>query len=245
MPLTDTVEIPRRVMNLFFMVDTSGSMEGGKIAATNNAIRNVIPIIEDISAKNPDAEIKIAVMDFSDDVKWVYSEPRSPQDFVWEDLEAGGLTSLGEACVELSYKLSRKEGGYMTSASGSYQPAIILLSDGLPTDDFDGGLQELQKNNWFNHATKVAIAIGDETDRNLLMKFTGNSELVLTVHNVDTLKRVIRLVAVTSSTIGSQSSTATDKTKKEQVIEAVTKEVKDIDGVDQGTGPSTSYDDWD
>jgi len=33
MALTDAVEIPRRTMVLFFVVDTSGSMEGSKLGA--------------------------------------------------------------------------------------------------------------------------------------------------------------------------------------------------------------------
>ena len=219
-------------------------MYGSKIAAVNNSIRNVIPIIEDISASNPDAEIKIAAMDFSTSTKWLYSEPRNLQDFVWEDLEAEGLTALGEACVELSYKLSRK-GGYMNSASGSFAPAIILLSDGGPTDDFEGGLKTLKQNNWFKNAIKVAIAVGDDADKNVLAQFTGNSEGVFTVHNIDALKLIIRAVAVTSSKIGSQSSSATDSSKNEQVIKEVKEETKDVNGIDQGTGPSSGYDDWD
>ena len=39
----ETVEIARRQMSLFFIVDTSGSMEGEKIAAVNTAIREVLP----------------------------------------------------------------------------------------------------------------------------------------------------------------------------------------------------------
>ena len=60
MALTDYELAPaaRRVLNLFFLIDTSSSMSGEKIAAVNDAIRNVIPIVDDISSNNPDAEIK-------------------------------------------------------------------------------------------------------------------------------------------------------------------------------------------
>ena len=52
-------------MHLFFMVDTSGSMRGAKIGAVNDAIRNVLPIVREISDYNADAEIKIAALNFS------------------------------------------------------------------------------------------------------------------------------------------------------------------------------------
>ena len=72
MGLLDNESVPRRTMTLVFVVDTSGSMEGNKIGAVNDAIRNVIPMLKDISDNNADAEIKIAALDFSSNVKWLY-----------------------------------------------------------------------------------------------------------------------------------------------------------------------------
>ena len=156
-----------------------------------------------------------------------------------------GLTSLGAACIELSSKLSRS--GYMQSASGSFAPAIILLSDGGPTDDFESGLKKLKDNNWFKAAIKIAIAIGDDADKDVLKQFTGNAEAVFTVHNIDALKQIIRVVAVTSSQIGSKSSTAGETTKQDQVIEEVKGAVENINGAEVATSvDSSSYDDdWD
>ena len=63
---------PRRTMVLFFIVDTSGSMKGQKIASLNTAIAEVMPYIDDISAKNPDAQIKVAALEFSSGSEWMY-----------------------------------------------------------------------------------------------------------------------------------------------------------------------------
>ena len=242
--LDDTVSVPRRTMTLFFLIDTSGSMFGNKIGAVNDAIVNVLPMLEDISSSNPDAEIKVAALEFSNGTKWLYNEPKSVEDFKWIDVQAGGLTSLGEACLELNSKLSRS--GYMKSASGSYAPAIILLSDGGPTDNFDGGLQTIQGNNWFKNAIRIAIAIGDDADLDVLARFTGNSEAVIKVQNIDALKQIIRIVAVTSSQIGSKSSSAGDTSKQDQVIKDVNQAVDNIDGASTAAAPdSSSYDDWD
>ena len=54
--------VAKKTMILFFMIDTSGSMSGEKIQSVNEAIREVIPIIKDISNDNADAEIKLAVL---------------------------------------------------------------------------------------------------------------------------------------------------------------------------------------
>ena len=246
--LDETVSVPRRTMTLFFVIDTSGSMEGNKIGAVNDAVRNVLPMLDDISETNPDAEIKVAALEFSSGVNWLYDEPKLAKDFIWQDVTAGGLTSLGGACAELAAKLSRN-GGFMQSASGSFAPAIILLSDGGPTDNYEVGLAKLQSNNWFKSAIKIAIAIGDDADKDVLKQFTGNSEAVITVHNIDALKQIIRVVAVTSSQIGSKSSTAGDVTKQDQVIKDVQDAAKNIDGADTADSTSTVdssqyIDDW-
>ena len=53
MGMFDDVEgIVKRQMVLFFVVDTSGSMQGTKIGAVNTAIREVIPEIRSISSSN-------------------------------------------------------------------------------------------------------------------------------------------------------------------------------------------------
>ena len=246
--LDETVSVPRRTMTLFFLIDTSGSMEGNKIGAVNDAVVNVLPILNDISETNPDAEIKVAALEFSSGVNWLYDEPKLAKDFIWQDVTAGGLTSLGGACAELAYKLSRS-GGFMQSASGSFAPAIILLSDGGPTDDYESGLAKLKNNNWFKSAMKIAIAIGDDADKDVLKDFTGSSEAVITVHNIEALKQIIRVVAVTSSQIGSKSSTDGDTTKQEQVIKDVQDATQNIDGADSSDSTSTVdssqyIDDW-
>lgn len=246
--LDETVSVPRRTMTLFFLIDTSGSMEGNKIGAVNDAVVNVLPMLNDISETNPDAEIKVAALEFSNGVNWLYDEPKLAKDFIWQDVAASGLTSLGAACSELASKLSRS-GGFMQSASGSFAPAIILLSDGGPTDDYNTGLAKLKANNWFKSAIKIAIAIGDDADKDVLKDFTGSSEAVITVHNIDALKQIIRVVAVTSSQIGSKSSTAGETTKQEQVVKDVQDATQNIDGAESSDSTSTVdssqyIDDW-
>ncbi len=244
MSLLDNETIPRRTMTLFFMIDTSGSMSGSKIGAVNDAVVNVLPMLDGISATNTDAEIKVAALEFSSGCTWLYSEPKDANEFIWQDVTAGGLTSLGEACVELASKLSRN--GFMKSPSGSYAPVIILLSDGGPTDDYKSGLAKLRANNWFKAAIKIAIAIGEDADQDVLKEFTGNLEAVFTVHNIDALKQIIRVVAVTSSQIGSKSSTTGNTTKQDRVIEEITNSVEDIEGAESAVDVDTSsYDDWD
>lgn len=243
--LDDVAPVARKTMTLFFMVDKSGSMYGQKIGAVNDAVTNVLPIISDLSDANADAEIKVAAMEFSNGVDWLYSTPKAANEFIWQDVDAGGLTSLGAACLELNSKLSRS--GFMQTASGSFAPVIILMSDGEPTDDYLGGLGALKANNWFKNAIKIAIAIGDDANTDTLAQFTGSKEAIFYVHNIEALKQVIRIVAVTSTQIGSKSSNAGAISKQEQVQEEIKDQIADVNGAqtaDQNAANVDNYDDW-
>ena len=200
----EVVEVARRTMVLFFMVDTSGSMEGSKIGTLNAAIEDVIPEIRSISEENADAQIKVAVLEFSSGAKWLTPAPIEVSDYSWNYLNADGVTDFGAACRELNDKLSRN--AFMNDVAGSFAPAIFLLSDGEPTDDYKGALDNLKSNNWFKAAIKAAVAIGDDANKDVLKEFTGSSESVLTVHSPEALKKLIRFVSVTASKIGSKSS---------------------------------------
>ncbi len=245
MGVLDSAEsVPRRTMTMFFMIDTSGSMEGSKIGAVNSAMEDVMPIIGDISENNPDAEIKIAVLDFSSEVKWLYDEPKTANNFQWRDVDADGLTSLGDACLKLEEKL-HKNSGFMKSASGSFAPTIILMSDGEPTDNYQVGLNKLKSNNWFKAGLKFAIAIGDDANKDVLEEFTGSKEAILTVHNTEALKKIIRMVSVTSSQIASTSTSSGDKSKQEQMNDTIQDQANGISGVDGVDTTNPDIDIWD
>ena len=202
----EVVEVARRTMVLFFVVDTSGSMSGSKIGTVNVAIDEVVPELRELSGKNADAQIKVATLAFSTGARWMDSEPVSAENFRWNYLDASGVTDLGEACLQLNEKLSRN--AFMNDAKGSFAPAIFLMSDGEPTDNYKHGLEKLKQNNWFKKAIKVAIAIGDDANKSVLAEFTGSVESVIATHKPYELKKWIQFVSVRASEIGSKSSNA-------------------------------------
>jgi uncharacterized protein YegL len=242
MSLLDIESIPRRTMVLFFVVDTSGSMSGSKMGTVNTAIAETLPVLSDISAENADAQIKIAALEFSCGAKWLYEKPIEAESFRWNDLSAGGITDFGEACKMLNQKLSRNE--FMQDAVGSFAPVIILLSDGEPTDNYKKDLDTLKSNNWFKAGIKIAIAIGDDANQDVLKEFTGNIECVITAHNPKVLKEMIRFVSVRASQIGSKSSNAGagDKDKQTQIGEQIQEELPTI--ADTQTATAVDVDDW-
>ena len=205
MSLTDNVAIPRRTMVLFFIIDTSWSMRGAKIKAVNSTIKEVIPTLKNLSDFNADAQIKIAALEFSTGVRWLTPNgPVAAETYVWRDMDASGVTDFGEACVTLNEKLSTK--GFMKETTGSFAPALFLMSDGRP-GSYKKKLGELKKNNWFQKAIKVAVAIGNDADCSVLAEFTGTSETVVAVHNVAMLKKMIKFVSIRASEVASKNAT--------------------------------------
>lgn len=198
--------IPRRVMTLFLLIDSSGSMSiNGNMGKVNGAIEEMIPLLRDVSDEQSDAEIKLAVLEFSSGCKWATGDagPVSLDDFEWNDMVPGGLTDMGAAFRELESKLSRN--AFMNNAAGNYAPVVILLSDGEPTDDYVSGLKVLQHNNWFRHAVKIAVSVENSAD-DVLAEFTGSNETVLKYDGEkNDLKKLLTRLAVVSSTIQSRS----------------------------------------
>jgi uncharacterized protein YegL len=226
MTLTDKIEIPRKTMVLFFVIDASGSMKGSKIGAVNTAIQEVIPAIREVSEENADAQIKIAALEFSSGTRWLTpSGPVLAENFSWNFIDAAGVTDFGAACKSLNDKLSTE--AFMQEAKGSFAPAIFLLSDGEPTDEWQSALQTLRQNNWFRVAVKVAVAIGDDANKDVLKEFTGSMEAVLEVYNAAMLKKMIKFVSVRASQIAGRSSNvnaaaAGDEQKQQELNAALT-----------------------
>lgn len=243
--LEDITPSPRKVMTLFYLVDTSGSMSGSRIGTVNAAMEECIPLLKEVAQANDDAEIKVAIMQFSSGCSWITpaSGPVSLEDIIWNDLQAGGMTEFGGALLELDKKLSRNE--FLKSQTGAYAPVILLLSDGGPTDNWESSLDQIKQNNWFKHAIKIAIDIESGSDRSVLEQFTGNPEAILDAKDTATLKKMIHKVSVRASEFQSHSKQSSDvmTTPEEDsadIVNAVNKEVKD----DADSGVSSNDNDW-
>lgn len=230
--------IRKQELNLLFVIDNSGSMEGEKIGAVNNAIRDVMAIMPEIQEDTSDAEIKISAMTFSESCKWVYNEPKSIEEFKWKDVSTQGGTNYSLAYDELAKFLCKKENGGHMPDIGGVAPIIILMSDGMPTSpDWEKHLEQLKKKGWFKVALKYALAIQIDTNEamDVLSKFTGNPETVLKVYTAEALRKVIKVIAITASKVKSSSSQINGEapvSREELAKQEVEKGLEDVSGVE-------------
>ncbi|MDE6024282.1 MAG: VWA domain-containing protein [Lachnospiraceae bacterium] len=194
--------IIKRAMVVFFIIDISGSMKGARIGAVNDAIRNLLPELKKREASNTNAEIRIAIMEFSSNANWRTLTPQPIKNFVYDDITyVSGGTNFGNAFKALNEKLSRK--AFLNASAGSYTPLIILLTDGKPSDIalYPEELDKLRHNSWFQYATKAGIAIEEGAlspeCKQVLLEFTGNAKNVLEAKDTNVLSKQIELVTLT------------------------------------------------
>lgn len=200
MPNVPETGMPRKDLTLFYVLDTSKSMMGDKISILNRAMEETVDALQEVAAKNADARLKIAVLQFNSGARWVTTngpEYLDTGDFFYEPLSAGGLTDLGAALEELSSKLSNEE--YLTGIMGAMFPILIFMTDGYPTDDWERGLKKARENKWFRKATKIGFAIGDEADATVIASVVGNVEAVIQTTDLEQFKSLLKFVSVTTS----------------------------------------------
>ena len=219
-------EVAARTMALFYLFDKSGSMSGTKIGQVNYAMKDIPKIIMEISDDAPNANIVVAAASFSTGVEWITPQPQTPEEFIntWRDMQAEGLTSLGAALTSLNEKMSRK--AFLgDNPMGYLAPGIIILSDGEPTDEWEKPLADLKQNNWFKNAIKIAFAVGDDANKQVLGEICGSPEAVISIDDPEKIRGYIKFVTAAVSKTGTTSQAALGETPQEKVLQ----QIQDID----------------
>jgi uncharacterized protein YegL len=177
-----------RPLQFLWIVDCSGSMQGKKVEALNFAIREAIPAMQEVARENPNAQVQMRAIRFSDNAQWHVAEATDVQDFKWVDLTADGVTAMGQALALTAEALKIEN-----MPQRGLPPVLVLISDGQPTDNFAKGLARLMAEPWGVKAVRIAIAIGDDADLDVLEKFIGNVEVKpLRADNARDLAKKIR-----------------------------------------------------
>jgi uncharacterized protein YegL len=188
MPERPGGSLAKRPLHFIWLLDCSGSMQGKKIEKVNYAIREAIKPMQDVADENPNAEVLVRAIKFSDGAQWHISQPIEIHKFKWADVNADGVTDMGKALTMLADELKVEK-----MPGRGLPPVLLLLSDGQPTDDFNGGLKALMDEPWGKKAVRIAIAIGEDADEEVLQKFIGNPEVKpLRVTNVQDLVKKVK-----------------------------------------------------
>jgi uncharacterized protein YegL len=211
-------EMASRPLHFIWLVDCSGSMMGEKIQSLNYAIRQTIPDMKAAADENPNAQLYIRAVKFSEGASWHIANPTPIEEFEWIDLEAGGLTDMGKA-----FELVTDQLHMPPMPERALPPVLVLLSDGQPTDQYKKNLDELLSLPWGKKAVKLAIAIGSDADTTVLREFMNNNELpVLQANNPEVLTKYIKWASTIAKQVSSPTSNVISVSSKQTIIDTQT-----------------------
>lgn len=193
-----------RRLPVYLLLDTSGSMSGEPIEAVKNGVQIMISALR----QNPQAieTAFLSVITF-DSVAQQIIPLTDLASFQMVDIKATGVTALGEALKLVAHKIETEVQKTTTETKGDWKPLVFIMTDGIPTDDWQNGLNEFRK---AKVAFTVACAAGSGADTNILKQITDN---VVSLDTADSAS-IGKFFQWVTASIGVSSSKVEDSGKE-------------------------------
>lgn len=168
-PSQFTVEEPKSIP-VVLLLDTSYSMSGEPIQKLNQAVEAMIKEFK--KAETMETFIKLSIITFgSENGVDLHTPLTEVSNMDFQPLSVHGATPMGTA-----FKMAKAMIDDKSIFKGrDYRPTIILLSDGVPTDDWKEPLDHFVKNGRSSKCDRIAVAIGS-ADQNVLNQFISGCE---------------------------------------------------------------------
>lgn len=192
------------------LIDVSRSMSyNGKLEALNKCIREMLELGKTLDCENTEISMEFWAQLYGtgpdgNECRWITPTPIPVSVMEWTDVHARGSTPMGGALEMLDAAIDEIRHQYTSSALVA--PAIVLLSDGHPwvkghneRAKVEKMLERLEDKPLYKASIKVAVGIGDDTDKPLLERFTGSADTVFDVYDEDRLREILKFTFVTSS----------------------------------------------
>jgi uncharacterized protein YegL len=103
-------------------------------------------------------EITVGVITFGDNAASLHQPVAPATRLRWADLSPVGNTPMGQAFALAVTVLDDEQ----AVPKGAYRPAIVLVSDGMPTDDWQEPLAKLTQSRRGAKAVRLAVAVGTD-----------------------------------------------------------------------------------
>jgi len=146
-------------------------VEGGttKMDVLNESVEKMLSVFS--KEEKMDTEILVSIITFGDDTNLVFSLTKA-SDVDFDKLIADGETSMGAALTMAKEMIEDKS----ITPSRAYRPAIILVSDGQPNDNWEQPLDDFINSGRSQKCDRMALAIGKDADKVVLKKFIEGTD---------------------------------------------------------------------
>ncbi len=193
-----------RRLPVYLLLDTSTSMLGEPIEAVKNGVQLLLSTLR----QDPYAleTAYLSVISFNTTAKQVVPLTELAT-FQMPNLEANGMTELGEALSLLASCIDREITRTTADTKGDWKPLIFIMTDGTPTDEWERGVADLKNS---KTGIIIACAAGQDADISVLSQIT---EAVVQLNTADS-QTIAAFFKWVSSSI-STSSQKVDLNKKE------------------------------
>ncbi|APU96292.1 VWA domain-containing protein [Sphingobacterium siyangense] len=193
-----------RRLPVYLLLDTSGSMTGEPIEAVKNGVQMMMHSLR----QNPQAieTAFVSIITFDSDARQIVPLTDLAS-FQMVDIKASGVTSLGAALALLADKLETEVTTTTLEQKGDWKPLIFVMTDGIPTDNWQQGYSKLKA---VNKGLIVGCAAGQGADDAILRQIT-NSVVRLDSADSESISKFFQWVTASIST----TSTKVEESGKE------------------------------
>jgi von willebrand factor, type A len=186
-------------------------MTGEPIEAVKNGVQMMVHSLR----QNPQAieTAFVSIITFDSEAKQLIPLTDLAS-FQTVDLKAAGTTALGAALSLLADKLETEVTKTTLEQKGDWKPIVFIMTDGVPTDDWQVGFQKLKA---VKKGLIVGCAAGNNADDKVL-KEIADQVVRLSNTDADSIGKFFQWVSASIATTSTKvEETGIDLTKKDQL----------------------------
>lgn len=184
------------------VLDTSGSMSGDPINQLNSGVHEFISSVQKDDLAKYSVELAVLTAGMTIDEVLPFT---TAKDIDYNShLEASGMTPLGGAVEQALRMLEERKEEYKQVGIPYYQPWLVIISDGAPTDNWVHIAQKAK--DLCNERKLVSLAVGvNNADMSILSEFSNRPALKLQGLN---FKDFFEWLSASMSRVSGSGSTA-------------------------------------